>query len=76
MNSCEVFLSHLQQVCLETAFPEGGLVGSFHLLSLTHKSHLRPLGLPALWHCWTEALARERQASSGASSASDKVMSS
>lgn len=32
--------------------------------------------LPALWHCWTKALASERQGSSGASSASDKVMRS
>lgn len=42
MTSCEVLLLHLEQVCLETAFPEGGLVGSFYLLSLTHGSHLAP----------------------------------
>lgn len=35
-----------------------------------------PLNPPALWHCWTEALASERQGSSGDSSAPDKVMSS
>lgn len=75
MNCCELLLSHLQHVCLEMAFPEGGLVGSFYLLSLTHGSRLHPLNSPALWHCWTEVLASERQGSSEASSASDKVMS-
>lgn len=75
MNSCEVLLSHLQHICLETAFPGGGLVSSFYLPSLTHGSHLRPHDLLALWHCWTKALASERQGSSGASTASEKVMS-
>lgn len=62
--------------CLSgNGLPEGGLVGSFYLLSLTHGSRLHPLNSPALWHCWTEVLASERQGSSEASSASDKVMS-